>query len=110
MRIKAVFLLGCLGLGAFTSLADYSISIRPQFYCMIANQLDHVDEQGTVNNRMSAVLPNPPENTTLYPDRGPFGGYLSYNYSVDNPGWSGDGLLAPGTPFVIKVDPSAAPD
>src|SRR5438477_12739115 len=110
MRTKTLLLTAALtAAGALISMAQvYSVNIVgyinlsvPKGYSMIANQLN-----ASPDNKLSTIMPNPPENTTVYKFNPGTGGYFSYNFSADNPGWlPADGSLAPGEGAFIRIDP-----
>jgi hypothetical protein len=112
MRTKTLLLTAALSAaGALSSMAQvYSVNIvgyinltLPKGFSMIANQLN-----ATPDNKLSTVIPAPPENTTIYKFNG--NGYNTFNYSADNPGWAPDtGTLAPGDGAFIAIDPAFAP-
>jgi len=109
MRTKTLLLTAALtAAGALSSMAQvYSVNIVgyinltvPKGYSMIANQLN-----ATPDNKLETILPNPPENTTIYKFNGTT--YVSYNFSADNPGWfPAGGTLAPGEGAFVRVDPT----
>lgn len=109
MRTKTLLLTAALtAAGALSSMAQvYSVNIVgyinltvPKGYSMIANQLN-----ATPDNKLSTILPNVPENTTIYKFNGH--GYDQSNFSSDNPGWNAPNMtLNPGEGAFIAIDPS----
>src|SRR5438477_5934309 len=110
MRTKTLLLTAALtAAGALISMAQvYSVNIVgyinltvPKGFSMIANQLN-----ASPDNKLSSVIPAPPENTTVYKFNGH--GYDAFNFSADNPGWfPTTGSLAPGEGGFIAVDPAS---
>jgi len=103
-------LLVCFGLSVFSCLADYSVTLTPGVYYLLANQLDHTNDVGAIDNRIEAVIPVAPESTQAWdPAKGAYSAEL---FSVDNPGWSDPAwLLTPGRPLFFYLEPrySTAP-
>src|SRR5437762_10210522 len=107
MRLKSLLLLGGFALAAFQCLAEYSVTVPPGVYYLLANQLDHVGSGGAIDNSITAILPSVPENTTLYLSQYFPAGcyYCADNFSVDNPGWTvPNSQFKPGEPRFIILD------
>jgi hypothetical protein len=109
MRTKTLLLTAALtAAGVATSMAQavYSVNMVgyinqaiPDGFSMIANHLNH-----TPDNRLETVMPNPPENTTVYQFNG--SGYTIKSFQEG--AWGGDTediVLDPGKGAFIDTTP-----
>lgn len=105
MRTKALLVAAVLAAGLATSMAQnvyslnvvgyYNVTVPANGFAMIANQFN------TADNKISALIPNPPLGTSLFKFDA---GYTTYIFDEFDEVWmpNGDATLNPGEGAFIK--------